>query len=242
MTTTFVLVPGTWVGGWAWHAVVRDLEQNGHRVLSPTMPGLSPGDDPRTVSLADATDYLVAGIERLGLSDVVLVAHDWSGYPVTAAAHRLTGRIARLVYWSAFVPLAGESMLDAIPQDDREALTEASKTAGGESVLVPFERWEARFVQTAPPAVKELTYGLLRPMPWAYLSESPTAADAAIPDLPLTYVVSSADLSLPEGEEWWTAKYAPRAGVAPDAFDACHSAYFTTPEKVAAMLMNAARS
>ena len=147
------------------------------------------------------------------------MAHAWSGYPVTAAAHRVGRRIGQLVYWSAFVPLPGESMLDAIPGDDREALSAAAEAGGGDSVLIPVPRWQTRFVQTAPLAVQELTYGLLRPIPWSLLSQSLSPREAAIPNLPVSYLVGAQDLSLPEGEEWWATKYAPRLGVEPIAFD-----------------------
>jgi pimeloyl-ACP methyl ester carboxylesterase len=239
MSHTYVLVPGTWMGGWAWHPVARELERRGHRVVAPTMPGMSLGDN-GTVSLEDATDHLVAEIERFDLSKVVLVAHNWSGYPVTAAAHRVGARIARLVYWSAFVPLARESMLDAIPDDDREALTGA-RTADNR-VLVPLPRWESRFVQTAPAAVKRMTYRMLRPFPWSYLSQSLTPSQGAITDLPASYIVGAQDLALPEGPESWADKYAPRLGVPPVTFDACHAANLTNPEAVAAQLISTGAS
>lgn len=206
------------------------------------MPGMSVGDDPATTSLSDATDCLVSLIERHDLSDIVLVAHDWSGYPVTAAAHRVSKRIAKLVYWSAFVPLAGESMLDSIPPADREMLLSRAQEAGGHSILVPYERWRSNFVQTAPEAVQQLTYGLLRPQPLSHFSESLSAAEAAIPDLPLTYLTSAQDLSLPSGDEGWGETYAPRLGVEPVTFDACHAATFTAPADVAKQLLIAAQA
>ena len=37
---TFVLVPGMWLGGWAWHDVAEALRVAGHRVYPVTLTGL----------------------------------------------------------------------------------------------------------------------------------------------------------------------------------------------------------
>ena len=37
---TFVLVHGTFCGGWAWRRVSDRLEKNGHKVFAPTLTGL----------------------------------------------------------------------------------------------------------------------------------------------------------------------------------------------------------
>jgi pimeloyl-ACP methyl ester carboxylesterase len=41
---------------------------------------------------------------RRDLTEVTLVAHSWGGYPATAAAHQLTGRVSKLIFYSALVP------------------------------------------------------------------------------------------------------------------------------------------
>ncbi|HEX4358841.1 MAG TPA: alpha/beta fold hydrolase [Pseudonocardia sp.] len=233
MSRTYVLVPGAWHGGWAWHPVARELESAGHRVIALTLPGLSAGEDPAAVSLADATECVAAEIERRDLRDVVLVCQDSSAYPVTAAAHRVRRRLARLVYWSGFVPVPGESVLDTIPAADADMLTAAAEAAGGDSVLVPPHRWRANFLNTAPEHVQDLTYSLLRPQPMAYFTESLDAAEAEVPDLPVSYIVGSADQSLPRDDNWYDPKYTARLGVRPLVIDACHAAFFTTPRLLA---------
>lgn len=239
--TTFVLVSGAWCGGFVWHAVARELEKQGYGVLAPTLPGMSAGDDPGKVSLSDAIRHLAFEVVRRDLRNVVLVAHDMAGSPVTAAAHLLKRRITSLVYFAGYVPVGGESFLDAIPADDREALTAAAEAAGGDRVLVPYPRWQNRFVQTRPEEVRQVTYGLLRPHPWSYFTESLSAREAAIPDLPRSYLVGSQDLSLPFGEEWWADKYAPRLGAEPIIFDAPHAAHLTDPVLLTDELIKAAQ-
>lgn len=53
---TFVLVTGAWHGGWSWRPVATRLRAEGHRVLTPTLPGLALDDDPRGVTLTEPPD------------------------------------------------------------------------------------------------------------------------------------------------------------------------------------------
>ena len=46
--STFVLVHGGWNGGWCWEKVVPLLEETGHKVEAPDLPGL--GDDRTPIS------------------------------------------------------------------------------------------------------------------------------------------------------------------------------------------------
>jgi hypothetical protein len=59
------------------------------------------------------------------------------------------------------------------------------------------------FLNTAPEHVQDLTYSLLRPRPMAYFTESLGAAEAEIPDLPVSYIVGAADQSLPRDDNWY---------------------------------------
>lgn len=38
---TFVLVPGYWLGAWAWHDVAEALRAKGHTVYPMTLTGLA---------------------------------------------------------------------------------------------------------------------------------------------------------------------------------------------------------
>lgn len=41
--TSFVLVPGAWLGGWAWKKVVLLLEERGHEAQTVTLTGMGEG-------------------------------------------------------------------------------------------------------------------------------------------------------------------------------------------------------
>ena len=118
MTSTspvFVLVPGAWHGGWAWQPVARRLREAGCAAVTITLPGLADGDERGGLRLCDAVDHLVAEAGRRDLREVVLVGHSWGGYVITGAAHRLAGRLAKVVYYNAVVPARGTAMVDENP-------------------------------------------------------------------------------------------------------------------------------
>jgi pimeloyl-ACP methyl ester carboxylesterase len=71
------------------------------------LPGLGDGDRRTGLHLEDAVAHVVAEIERRDLRDVVLVGHSRGGHPITGAAQRVAGRLAKIVYFNAFVPARG---------------------------------------------------------------------------------------------------------------------------------------
>ena len=95
MTGNFVLVPGAWHGGWAYHAVAASLRSRGHRVFAATSPGLGVNDDPAGVTLQDCVDALVADIDTLGTDGITLVGHSWGGYVIAGAVPAVAARLRR---------------------------------------------------------------------------------------------------------------------------------------------------
>lgn len=97
---TFVLVPGAWLGAWAWHDVTADLRERGHDVYPLSLTGLGERShlfNPR-VGLDTHIEDIVNLVESEGLRDVILVAASYSGAPVTGAADRLGDRLSRVVW------------------------------------------------------------------------------------------------------------------------------------------------
>ncbi|MCW2140160.1 alpha/beta fold hydrolase [Actinoplanes cyaneus] len=88
--TTYVLVPGFWLGGWAWDAVAPKIEEQGHDVRQISPP-LDPG-----IGVEEHIEQLTDVLNTL--DDVVLAGHSYGGMVMTAAADRMPARIRRLVY------------------------------------------------------------------------------------------------------------------------------------------------
>ena len=98
LPSPIVLVPGWWLGAWAWDDVAASLRADGHDVTALTLPGLEPDHPDRgSVSLSDQADAIVAAIEAHD-RPVLLAVHSGASQPGYLASDRVPDRIATLVY------------------------------------------------------------------------------------------------------------------------------------------------
>ena len=93
-----VLVPGFWLGAWAWDEVAGALRADGHDVTALTLPGLDSADaDRSSITASDHVDAICTAVEAAG-APVVLAVHSGAGYSGYAASDRVPERIAAMVY------------------------------------------------------------------------------------------------------------------------------------------------
>jgi pimeloyl-ACP methyl ester carboxylesterase len=93
-----ILVPGFWLGAWAWDDVVSALRADGHDVTALTLPGLESRDADRSrITLSDHVDAICNAIKAAG-APVVLAVHSGAGVPGYAATDRVPEEIAAIVY------------------------------------------------------------------------------------------------------------------------------------------------
>ena len=98
MAAPIVLVPGFWLGAWAWDDVVASLRADGHDATALTLPGLESADDDRSkITFADHVDAICDAVTAAG-DPVVLAVHSGAGAPGYAATDRVPERIAHMVY------------------------------------------------------------------------------------------------------------------------------------------------
>lgn len=140
---TFVLVPGMWLGGWAWREVADLLVAGGHKVYPLTLTGL--GERVHLGGTQVTLDTHVADIVNLlhyeDLHDVVLVGHSFGGTVVTCAAEAAPDRVARLVYVDTWPLPDGVAQADLNGPEGREAQARQVAT-GGEGWRLPLPPWE----------------------------------------------------------------------------------------------------
>jgi pimeloyl-ACP methyl ester carboxylesterase len=93
-----ILVPGWWLGAWAWDDVVSPLRADGHDVTAVTLPGLESADADRSaITMSGHVDAICDAVTAAG-APVVLAVHSGAGAPGYAASDRSPERIAAMVY------------------------------------------------------------------------------------------------------------------------------------------------
>ena len=105
--TTFVLVHGSWHGGWCWDRLIPELEARGHRGVAMDLPI----DDPA----AGLAEYAEAVLPFVPDEDAVLVGHSLgaSVIPLVAAQRP----VRQMVFLCPVIRRLGMSLAEQAPLD-----------------------------------------------------------------------------------------------------------------------------
>ncbi|MBI4218953.1 MAG: alpha/beta hydrolase [Chloroflexi bacterium] len=172
-TSPIILVPGFWLGAWAWDEVAAVLRADGHDVTALTLPGLESTDADRSaITLADHVDAICEAVVA-ARTPVVLVVHSGAGVSGYGASDRVPEHIAAMVYVDS-APATGalDPRFDGVekPLPAREQLKEEENLTGlSEEQLEAFR-------------------GRAVPQPGATLREAPVLANDARLDIPSTVI------------------------------------------------------
>jgi pimeloyl-ACP methyl ester carboxylesterase len=97
-----ILVPGFWLGAWAWDEVAATLRADGLEVTALTLPGLESVDTDRSrITFSDHVDAICDAVKAAASTTgapVVLAVHSATGFSGYAASDRIPDRIAAMVY------------------------------------------------------------------------------------------------------------------------------------------------
>ena len=120
MTTQMVLVPGFWLGEWAWEEVARSLAQRGYAVDALTLPGLGHDDPNRAVvTPQDQADAIVAALDP-SADRRVLAVHSGAAVPGTLVLDQRPELVDHVV-WVDTAPSADGAAMD--PDFSADVLT-----------------------------------------------------------------------------------------------------------------------
>ena len=238
---TYVLVHGAWHSGRELEPVAALIEVAGHQVYTPTIKGNAPGD-PKTTGLAESIESIVDYLGREDLTEVVLVGHSYGGMIITGVADRIPGRLRRLVYWNAFVPDDGESVVDMTPPEYAALFGAIAAERGDGCVVLPFPIWRDAFMNDADLDTAERTYRLLNPHPLKTLTDKISlSTNPALMTVAKSYINCTEDISLPHHYPWH-----PRLSQKLGLFrliqtPGSHELLFTNPARLAQAILVASR-
>jgi pimeloyl-ACP methyl ester carboxylesterase len=114
---TILLIPGHWLGAWAWDEVLEHLTSLGHRAIPLTLPGL---DETDTDRVTRTLDEQVAAIEQAATSSsgpVVIVAHSGANAPVSLVLDRHPELVSRVIWVDSGPATSGVAFAPDFPED-----------------------------------------------------------------------------------------------------------------------------
>jgi pimeloyl-ACP methyl ester carboxylesterase len=168
-----VLVPGFWLGEWAWDEVAAALRAEGHDVTALTLPGLESAEVDRSrFTLSDHVDAICQAVEAAG-APAVLAVHSGAGAAGYAASDRMPERIAAMVYVDSG-PATGA--LDPSFEGAEKPLPSPEELAAEENLDGLSEEQLATFRRRAVPE------------PGGVLREAPRLTNQARLDVPSTAI------------------------------------------------------
>jgi pimeloyl-ACP methyl ester carboxylesterase len=207
-----ILVPGFWLGAWAWDEVADTLRADGHDVDAITLPGLeSPDADRSAITFEDHVDAIVEAVEAAD-RPVVLAVHSASGFPGYAASDRVPEKIAAMVYVDTApgIPpqdpafegdekpmvwdeIEAEENLDGLSEEHKETFRQRAVPVPGSVLRDDFEFTnDARrdipstLICTAFTAEQYQTYASEHPE-WSFLAGIPELRNTTWVDLPTSH-------------------------------------------------------
>lgn len=183
-----ILVPGYWLGAWAWTEVLDELRALGVDADAITLAGLDPDDQQRASrTLDDQAASVERAMSSAGASSdrpVVLVAHSGANGPVSLVLDRHP-ELVRRVIWVDSGPVAPGTAFDPeAPVDLTELPLPPFEDLGVHASLdglsaADLERFRDRAVPEPGPVVRglaELTNPDRRAVPTTIICTSITAA------------------------------------------------------------------
>lgn len=217
---SIVLVHGAFVDGSGWQAVHQILSGRGYEVLVVQNPTSTlEGDVAATERVITAARF-----------PVIMVGHSYGGAVITEAGDH--PKVRALVYISAFLPDAGESVasLNERPAEPNESKAPLLPPADG-FLLVDPARFPDAFAADVPPDTTRFMAD--SQVPWGLGAATAAIRRTAWRTKPAHYIVATDDRMVPPSAQRWMAK---RAGARTIEIDASHAAMLSRPYEVAAFI------
>ena len=237
----FVLVHGSWHGGWCWKRLTPLLRAAGHEVYAPTLAGL--GERSHTLSQGIDLETHVMDVVNLmqfeDLKEVILVGHSMGGMVIVGAADASPDRVRHLVYLDAVTPGDGQSLFDCLPEY-RDLFRQIAKSVG-DGWLVKYPADYGTFGVSDENDVKWLTQRLTS-HPLACYEQGVRFRNPSALALPKTFIYCNGNKKVGVKEYWVCLPDSFPAGWGMYEIKTAHDAMITAPQELAKVLVGIAGS
>lgn len=240
---SFILIHGSWHGGWCFDAVKALLEAEGHEVIAPDLPGMG-GDEAelRAVTLQGWSDFVADLCRKATQQPVILAGHSRGGIVISQTAESAPEAIDALVYICAMMLPDGMSRADFKQIEGPNPRFDAiiSPVHNGAGSMVDRARAGAVFAQMSPPNAVEAAMARIVAEPHRPRSTPLQLTAERFGRIQRTYIECTEDRTIPLASQRKMQRLVPGATVM--TLWADHSPYLSRPQALAAGLIAAAQS
>jgi pimeloyl-ACP methyl ester carboxylesterase len=237
---TFVLIHGSWHGGWCFDEIRPLLEAEGHHVISPDLPGMGGSETELAATTLEGWAEFAANLCRNAPQrPVILAGHSRGGIIVSQAAEIAPDAVDTLVYICAMMMPDGLSRAQFKQLEGPNPAFDAiiTPTAGGKGSTADPARGPEIFAQLSPPGLVAKAMARLAAEPHGPRATPLRLTEARYGRLPRIYIECTQDRTIPLHSQRLMQELSPGATVI--TLDADHSPFLSRPAELAAALLSA---
>jgi pimeloyl-ACP methyl ester carboxylesterase len=240
---SFILIHGSWHGGWCFDDVKTLLEAAGHAVIAPDLPGMGGSEaELRAVTLQGWADFAANLCKNAAQHPVILAGHSRGGVVISQAAETAPEAIDALVYICAMMLPDGTSRAAFKQHEEPNPYFDALviPVYGDAATLVDPTLGPAVFAQLSPPDKVAAAMDRLVAEPKAPRSTPMRLSPERYGTIPRTYIECTEDRAIPISSQRLMQQLMPGAEVV--TLDADHSPFLSRPQELAEALLAVARN
>lgn len=237
----YIFVHGAWHGSWCWNKVAKRIQDLGHKVITPDLPGhFHNTQDFKDVTLTSYVKH-IEDLIHTSQQPVVLVGHSMAGVVLTQVAENMPHKIDHLIYISAFIPENGSSLLDEEKQATIPSVAlEIAIDEKNEAILLkPSQRIRELFYGSCSDEDAEYALSCLQPQPLRPFMDPISISNKRFGLVPKLYIKCLQDKAImPKDQHRMYSRI--KCDIA--TIDTDHSPFFSADQELVKLICSTDRS